>query len=413
MKEKNMKLASICSFVLLSGLLCGLPNSVEAENPSDKAAEFRFQKRLFLPPHIYAVPGLETNIYYRNVFQTVNPAGFVFVVNCPKGRDDARRWRFVPSKKDAGKVFPLTLQVRDDEGIVAEAKTQIHVVPSDAGSGRKISLLMIGDSLTAQVHFPTRVHALFQKAGNPELVMIGSHSGGGKPVVPGGVAIEGYGGWSYQVFLTRWQPEVEPYKYRKRSKFLMEKDGRRVFSLNHFLEKYNQGKKPDFITIQLGTNDVFALPPSQRIMRINQVVSNARTLLRALRKDAPDAVIGVGYTPFAAGQDAFGKFSYAYPGKENSWNLNRNVFLLNQKMTELAAQLKDPKLFLIPMQLNLDCENNFPVEEEAVNAHNPKKVVRQSNNVHPAKSGYYQMGDTLYSFLKYQLYRQEVENRKQ
>ena len=60
------------------------------------------------------------------------------------------------------------------------------------------------------------------------------------------------------------------------------------------------------------------------------------------------------------------------------------------------------------MYINLDTENNYPLLEQEINARTPRKVQRQNNGVHPAKPGYYQMGDTLYCVLKAWLAEKET-----
>ena len=67
---------------------------------------------------------------------------------------------------------------------------------------------------------------------------------------------------------------------------------------------------------------------------------------------------------------------------------------------------------MIPGNVNLDTENNFPTVKEAVNAQNPTVTVRQSNGVHPAVSGYNQMGDVYYAWLKYQLAEKQKKTAK-
>ena len=64
---------------------------------------------------------------------------------------------------------------------------------------------------------------------------------------------------------------------------------------------------------------------------------------------------------------------------------------------EMYAQLN---LTVVPIYINIDTENNFPVLEQPVNQDNPAKIIRQNNGVHPIRPGYYQMGDTLYCYLK-------------
>ena len=207
------------------------------------------QKQIFLPEHIYAVPGIECNIYFRNIFLTVNPANYIFDVNCKVGRNDVKRWRFTPTAADGGKTYPLTVKVYNQNGApAAYGKTTIHVAPADAGKDRELSILVVGDSLTNATVYPTRLHTLCKQPGNPKLTMIGSHCGGGRMTVPGGVAHEGYGGWTWKAFMNRYPDEAKLEKMTPvqknyaTNKFLVLKDGKRVFDLTAYLKKYNQGK---------------------------------------------------------------------------------------------------------------------------------------------------------------------------
>ena len=380
----------------------------QTRTPSATAAvkELPQQKQLFLPKHIYAVPGLECNIYFRNIFLTVNPANYVFDVTCKFGRNDLKRWRFTPAKKDGGTAFPLTIQVFDRNGLAAEGTTTVHVAPADAGKGRGISILVIGDSLTNATVYPTRLHQLCQGENNPKLTMIGTHRGSGRKPLPGGVAHEGYGGWAWNTFLTRYLDEAQlknPTPVRKfyaKSKFLTLKNGKPTFDLASYLKKNNNGKTPDVITFQLGVNDVFSASEENLDKRIQVILDNADKLIAAFRKEAPDALIGVGFVTPGANQDAFGQ---NYKCGQTAWGYHRNHFRLNQAMAKHFAGGKDKKLVMIPTNVNLDTENNFPTRKEPVNSQNKTEISLQSNGVHPAPAGYNQMGDTFYAWLKNQL----------
>ena len=95
------------------------------------------QNRLQLPEKIYAVPGIECNIYFENIFLTLNHANFAFEVKCKKGRCDEKRWRFIPKKNEAG-TYDLQLNVYDDNGLVAAASSKLMVAPADSGKGKTI-----------------------------------------------------------------------------------------------------------------------------------------------------------------------------------------------------------------------------------------------------------------------------------
>lgn len=361
-----------------------------------------FQK-LVLPEVVYAVPGVESNIYFENVYFCVNPDNYVFDVDCPKGCNYRDRWSFTPAANDVG-TYPLTLTVIGENGALAKGETKIIVTPADAGKGKDISILMVGDSLTGATIYPTRLHTLMKGENNPKLKMVGAHCGSGKTPEPGGVAHEGYGGWAWNTFLTRFEDDskiAEPAKkvYAK-SKFLTSRDGKVVFDMQQYVDKYNGGKMPDFITVQLGVNDVFGASDLTLYSTIESIEKNMDALLAAFRKAAPDAVIGVGLVTLGAGQDAF---AANYKNGQTSLQYKKNVFTLNQRMLEKFRNYPDKKVFLIPTTVNLDCRNNFPVKSEPVNAGNSANATRQCNGVHPAPAGYNQMGDTFYAWLKYQL----------
>ena len=130
--------------------------------------------------------------------------------------------------------------------------------------------------------------------------------------------------------------------------------------------------------------------------RIKKILENADKLLTVFRKDAPNAIIGVGLPPPCANQDAFGN---SYKCGQTSWGKNKNRFALTVAMIKHFKN-KDPKIILIPTCAGIDSENNYPFKKEAVNANNSTIIVRQSNGVHADIAGYRQAGDTYYAWLK-------------
>ena len=99
------------------------------------------------------------------------------------------------------------------------------------------------------------------------------------------------------------------------------------------------------------------------------------------------------------------RYVIIYGGRpQTSWHYRKNLDYYNRALLEKS---KTMKFTIVPMYINLDTENNYPVQVQPVNQGNPKKVERQNNGVHPAKAGYYQMGDTLYCWIKARLARQE------
>ena len=72
---------------LALGALCG--STLAAKEPPG----------LLMPDEILSVQGIETNVYFANVFKTVNPDNYFFQVSCPKGKLMKKFWTVTPEKK--------------------------------------------------------------------------------------------------------------------------------------------------------------------------------------------------------------------------------------------------------------------------------------------------------------------------
>ena len=345
------------------------------------------QHRLVLPDTIYAVEGVETNIYFDNIFLSVNSEVYGFDVDCRKGNNFKKKWSFTPTKKDVG-IHPWTLRVIGENGLVAKKTIRLCVAPADAGSGRKISLLMVGDSITEVTTFPEQVHALFKKAGNPELTMIGTRPVSAKKT---GMAHEGYAGWTWGHFL-------------EKGPFIVNRNGKRELDVADYLTRNHGGKAPDFITIQLGVNDIFGSDDFRIYSGLNRIERNMDKLVAALRKAAPNAVIGIGLPTPCASQDGMGRI---YRCGQTKYQYTKNRFMLSDRIMRKYKNGTDKNIRIIPMYHNLDCEHNFPMQAYPVNAGNPEKQIMPKDGLHPAPAGGNQLGDTLYAWLKWQLYQQK------
>lgn len=397
---KNMM--SICALACGTAILsCGC---MSCSSPAPAPAPRPNPISLQLPTVIYAIPGQEANIYFDNIVLVPNPDAYVFDVTCAKGRNDAKRWRFLPKPEEVGE-YSWRVSVYDLQGLVAQAETTIVVAKPDAGQGRSLSILLVGDSLTNAGVYPARVFELMSGDNNPAITMAGSNGPGYKPQ-PGGVAHEGWGGWAWNTFLTKTKPYAKenPSPADIASRFLVVDDqGQATVDLQNYFNLYNHGAPPDIVTFQLGVNDVFGAKDDNVEKRIADILAAANRLIEAFRQAAPAAIIGVGLvTPGASSQDAFGA---NYACGQTRWQYKKNQHRLNQAMLDMFGHHPDPLLSLIPTNVNLDCENNFPKISEPVNAGNDAKITRLNNGVHPAPAGYRQIGDTFYAWMKAQLGR--------
>ena len=405
---------AVSAAVIFSGGCCQLTDSPKNEKHICKPAQE--DVKLLLPEKIYAVPGVETNIYFENIVRVINPANYIFEARSKKGRWDEKRWSFTPDDKDVGS-FNVTINVIGNHGILASKDVTVVVSPRNAGGNKKLSVLIVGDSLTAASSYPTRILNLFQNNGNSNLKLIGSHAGGGRKSLPYGVVHEGYGGWKWATFNTRWLSDEKISKLTKpvdimyaRSPFLTMKDGKLSHDIQGYFNRRNEGKAPDIITFQLGVNDVFSASDARIEKVIENIFMHMDKLLSEMRKAAPNAVIGVGLpTAGALSQDAFGK---SYRSRHSRWQYKKNQHRLVEAMLQKFSKSNPYNVQIIPVYLNLDCENNFPFVNAPVNAENKRTITRQNNGVHPSRDGYNQIGDTFFCWMKSVLDAQDKTSAK-
>lgn len=169
--------------------------------------------RLTLPTAFYAVPGTQVSFYFDNIVLTETPDKYRFDVRCDIGKSEKRRWTVTPTPDDQG-THAVTVTVSDAAGTeLGKASTTLHVVPKTSGQNREVSMLIVGDSLTHATAYPNELASLLSERGNPKWTMLGTH----RPRSAGeGVRHEGYGGWTWQRFVTKYEPNSDG-THRKRS----------------------------------------------------------------------------------------------------------------------------------------------------------------------------------------------------
>ena len=342
--------------------------------------------KLTLPPEIYAVPGVETSIYYDNIVLTESPESYRFTMTCDIGQAEENRWAVIPEVADVGD-HQLTVTVSDNNGAeLGQSATTLRVVPRDAGAGRAIRLLIVGDSLTHATIYSNEIARLLSLPGNPSWQMLGTH----KPSrAAEGVAHEGYGGWTWARFASHYEPNPDG-TYRKRSSPFVYLDAgeKPVLDLNRYFDEECNGERPDFVTFLLGINDCFSADPDDPAAtdaRIDAMLVRADMLLTAFRKAAPNAALGICLTtPPNSRQEAF---QANYGDRYRRWGWKRIQHRLVQRQIERFQNREKECLFLVPTQLNLDPVNGYP----------------PNNGVHPNETGYKQIGASIYAWLKARL----------
>ena len=369
---------------------------------------------IFLAERMYAAPGVECNVYFKNVTDAIVPDRYAWNVKCGYGKHENFRWTFVARDEDAGKEFPLVLEMWNDElGLVTAATTTVKVAKMPADRMRPLTIALLGDSLTG-CRFQDQTAARLKESGLAGVKSVGSKAGGFNH--------DGYGGYSWKSFLTRYalavdeidnlQSEAEKEQLRKfgvkipegqgwrrgllKSPLVRIVAGQKVVDVQRWLDKINGGKAPDVIVIELGTNDVFGEGEGDREAKRAEVLASAKELLAVLRKAAPESVLAIMTIPPGADSDSFGA---NYGCQQSDFIFRRNIVAYNRALEDLVRTSGDPKLALVPAHAAVDTVYGSIVRTEKANAHSDRQVTRCANAVHFDRTGANQFGDALYAWL--------------
>ncbi len=387
-------------------LAFGLPLCDLAAQDAPLELDFPGEARLLLPPVVHALAGLETNVYFDNVFLLLNPANVLADVTCARGAQQNERWTWTPKAEDEGD-HSLRLELRDaGNAVVARASTSVRVSPRtvEGDPPKPRSLLMIGDSLTAASIYSEQVFKLAREDGFP-LKLIGTRGPGaetGEP--PGEIRHEGYGGWTAERFATHYTGKARggpyrecgsPFLYKVRADDSQEKPR---LDFARYCAEFNGGAGPDFVTILLGCNDTFSATDETIEERIDTFVRHTETLLAMVHGVSPETRIGLLLPmPPSATQDAFGA---NYGSGQTRWQYRRNRHRLVERMTMAFAGRGDRGIDLVPAHLNLDPVHGFPAATVPAHSRTETEIARHNNGVHPSAEGYRQIGDAVYAWLR-------------
>ena len=209
-----------------------------------------------------------------------------------------------------------------------------------------------------------------------------------------GVVHEGYGGWTWERFVTKYEPNPDG-TYRKRSSpfVFLGADGKPELNVKRYFETSTDGQRPDIVFFLLGINDCFGANPDDHAAidaRIDVMLGHAEKLLEAFHKASPETHLAICMTTPPNVREA--AFQANYKGRYHRWGWKRIQHRLVERLPthfgERAGEHKVGKrLHLVPTHLYLDPVDGYP----------------ENNGVHPNTTGYGQIGASLYCWLKWKL----------
>ena len=351
--------------------------------------------QLTLPAEIPLVVGTEFRLWFRNVAMTDDAAKCQFEVQCDRGIATAEHWTFTPQETDIGEHH-LTILARSANGTPIDPPTKIEttlrIIPArslaagnqtktDPADQTPFRLLIVGDSLTHASTYPTEVDRLL-KASGTNVELMGTHRPAG---VTEGIAHEGYGGWTWARFATHYEPNPDGTYQKRSSPFVfLDDQSKPTLNVSKYFETHFSGQKPDAIIVLLGINDCFGAPPNDlKAMdaHIDQTFVSADAVLASLREAAPEARIGFCLTPPANARDEAFKANYGDRYTRKGWKAIQHRLV--QRQLEYVAKKNDPKITIVPTELNVDPVDGYP----------------ENNGVHPNTVGYHQIAQMMFAWL--------------
>lgn len=329
------------------------------------------------PRKVYAVPGIEYNWYTFNV--------------TPEKHTGLFEWRI---RKTNTKIhnYGRFLRWEDNntsvgtEKVIIEATSEtkrgtkiFDIVSSDPSDLDNVSVLVLGDSTTANGYVVTDLHGY--DGNENKITTLGTL--GTSPNNH-----EGRSGWTLNMYFT--QATNNPF-YNPTTQ---------TFDAEYYFNQTGVDV-PDLFIINLGINDMHydsdSLVDAKQtadayIEKVNTIITSLRNV-DANMKVAICMTIPPNVDPWgfgAAGTNIIGYDQYRISN-----------LVLCEKLIDEFDYRESEGLYLIPINASLDTQYNMPTSAQLPNSRASETIMLPdtAGNVHPNAGGYYQIADVIYAFL--------------
>ncbi len=411
---------------------------------------------IVMPPTIYGVQGRECNLYIDNLHVGDSSVYAHDVTNTAvNGAQQRERWTWTPTGVQSTGTLTVSVYDKTSGAVLVSATTNQRAAASTAGSGATKTINVIGDSL---INAATITQTVIDIAATD---VMGVTFIGTRGTAPN--KHEGRGGWSITDFSTVGRtfysftvsgvvtsPLINSTEYTNNgSTFKVQElslvagsgaiicertagtnapsasgtltkssgtgDATITFSsssavsgnpfwisgaLNYAQYLTNNSlATPDWVVIHLGINDAFSYTTDNAVIAAATAsFNNLDLLITSIKAAGAGVKVGLMIPTPPASQDGF---AAAYGTGQTAWRDKRNIMLWSKEMITKYTGLEASRIYLVPSNTALDVVNSYPLLAAApVNSRSSVTVQRQTNGVHPDTSGYQQIGDALWAFLK-------------
>ena len=411
---------------------------------------------LVMPPTIYGVQGRECSLYIDNLHLGDSTLFNHDVTNTEvNGAQQRERWTWTPTGVQSTGTLTVSAYDKTQGTVLASATTNQRAAASTAGSGTTKTINVIGDSL---INAAVITQTVIDIAATD---VMGVSFIGTRGTAPN--KHEGRGGWKISDYATVGRtfyaftvsgvvtsPAINSTVYTNNSStFTVQEvditagsgtiicersagtnapsapgaltkssgtgDATISFSASGTVSgnpfwiggaldypQYltnNSLATPDWVLIHLGINDVFNYASDAlATAAATAAFVNLDLLITSIKAAGAGVKVGLMIPTPPAGQDGF---AASYGTGQPAWRDKRNIMLWAKTLIDTYTGQEANRIYLVPTNTALDVENGYPLAASAaVNSRSSVMVQRQNNGVHPDTSGYQQIGDALWAFLK-------------
>lgn len=162
-----------------------------------------------------------------------------------------------------------------------------------------------------------------------------------------------------------------------------------TFDFSYYMSQTNQ-KTPDWVFIQLGINDIF------RPMNDTTTIDNINAMIESIKAYSPSIKIGVAQ-PL---QPYMGENAKITNDRPSEYAHRFRLGITEDMYSEYVGK-ESNGIYLVPIYACIDTDHNFKMSTRVVNPRNETTEEYCTDITHPTASGYYQISDQYYAFLKY------------
>ncbi len=413
---------------------------------------------IVMPPYIFAVAGREANVYFDNLHLADAQDYFHDVTTTNSvGQQQTERWTWIPSASLGAGTFAVAVASKRTGATLVTKTAQLRAADAAVGSGMNKSILLIGDSL---INAGVITQTLLDIAAGD---VMGVTLLGTQGTAPN--RHEGRGGWTINDYTTVGRtyytftvsgvatpPAINSTEYshngsvyRVQAVSLSGGAGTITCSVTSggaplaagTLAKSNGGAgdaniifsasaavsgnpfwdgsavnfqayltatgqaAPNWVAIALGINDCFGQADDAACSSLaDSSFAKLDVLIASIKAASATTKIALLIpSPPSFDADSFGA---SYATGQTKWRYKRNILIWSRQLIAKYAGQEASRVYVVPSNTALDTVNNMSTGTiAAVNSRSAVTRARQNNGVHPGTSGYQQIADAFWAFLKF------------